>query len=140
MATQKLTSAFIKTATANGKEREVFWDSALPSFGLVVTERGAKSFVAQAQRPQSSRDRQPLSARVENQSAPLIASPIRTQRTGFQKIAQVLSDVLLRDLSKPPLSRARKLVVFSDSRQDADVLGASEVGRIIGRIFSSATL
>jgi integrase len=45
MATQKLTSAFVKTATANGKEREVYWS--LPSFGLVVTERGAKSFVTQ---------------------------------------------------------------------------------------------
>jgi DEAD/DEAH box helicase domain-containing protein len=54
----------------------------------------------------------------------VIASPIRTQRTGFQKIAQVLSDVLLRDLSRPPISTARKLVVFSDSRQDAAKLSA----------------
>ncbi len=54
----------------------------------------------------------------------MIKSPIRTQRTGFQKIAQVLSDVLLRDLSEPPLSTARKLVVFSDSRQDAAKLSA----------------
>jgi len=30
-----------------GKERSVYWDSALPSFGLVVTERGAKSYVIQ---------------------------------------------------------------------------------------------
>jgi len=54
----------------------------------------------------------------------VITAPIRTQRTGFQKIAQVLSDVLLRDLSRPPLSTARKLVVFSDSRQDAAKLSA----------------
>ncbi len=53
-----------------------------------------------------------------------IRSPIRTQRTGFQKIAQVLSDGLLRDLSRPPLSTDRKLVVFSDSRQDAAKLSA----------------
>lgn len=53
-----------------------------------------------------------------------IPSPIRTQRTGFQKIAQVLSDCLLRDLSEPPLSTDRKLVVFSDSRQDAAKLSA----------------
>jgi hypothetical protein len=48
------------------------------------------------------------------------------QRTGFQKIAQVLSDSLLREIA--PLSGAglpttedarRKLVLFSDSRQDA---------------------
>ncbi len=54
----------------------------------------------------------------------VIRSPIRTQRTGFQKIAQVLSDGLLRDLAEPPLSTDRKLVVFSDSRQDAAKLSA----------------
>lgn len=50
------------------------------------------------------------------------AAPIRTQRTGFQKIAQVLSDALLREIA-PPLAAGedprRKLVMFSDSRQDA---------------------
>ncbi len=54
----------------------------------------------------------------------VVRSPVRTQRTGFQKIAQVLSDGLLRDLSQPPLSTERKLVVFSDSRQDAAKLSA----------------
>lgn len=54
----------------------------------------------------------------------IIRSPIRTQRTGFQKIAQILSDTLLRDLADPPLSSDRKLVVFSDSRQDAAKLSA----------------
>lgn len=54
----------------------------------------------------------------------VIRSPVRTQRTGFQKIAQVLSDALLRDLSQPPLSTEPKLVVFSDSRQDAAKLSA----------------
>ena len=54
----------------------------------------------------------------------VVRSPVRTQRTGFQKIAQVLSDGLLRDLAQPPLSTARKLVVFSDSRQDAAKLSA----------------
>ncbi len=51
-----------------------------------------------------------------------IGSPIRTQRTGFQKIAQVLSDTLLRNLSTA--TAERKLVVFSDSRQDAAKLSA----------------
>ena len=54
----------------------------------------------------------------------VIRSPIRAQRTGFQKVAQVLSDTLLRDLAQPPLSGDRKLVVFSDSRQDAAKLSA----------------
>lgn len=52
-----------------------------------------------------------------------IGSPIRTQRTGFQKLAQVLSEVLVREAGLED-SHARKLVVFSDSRQDAAKLSA----------------
>jgi len=52
-----------------------------------------------------------------------IGSPVRTQRTGFQKLAQVLSDVLLREVGSENPS-GRKLVVFSDSRQDAAKLSA----------------
>lgn len=54
------------------------------------------------------------------------SAPIRTQRTGFQKIAQVLSDSLLREIAPPKVEAGhpvedprRKLVLFSDSRQDA---------------------
>jgi DEAD/DEAH box helicase domain-containing protein len=53
-----------------------------------------------------------------------IGSPVRTLRTGFQKIAQVLSDALLRNIAPPTASQSRKLVVFSDSRQDAAKLSA----------------
>ena len=53
-----------------------------------------------------------------------IGSPIRTLRTGFQKIAQVLADALLRHIGVPTDRTSRKLVVFSDSRQDAAKLSA----------------
>ncbi|TAK45287.1 MAG: DEAD/DEAH box helicase [Betaproteobacteria bacterium] len=53
-----------------------------------------------------------------------IGSPVRTLRTGFQKIAQVLSDALLRDIAPVTANQSRKLVVFSDSRQDAAKLSA----------------
>ena len=46
-------------------------------------------------------------------------SPIRTMGTGFEKVNQLLSDVLLRNLGDN-----RKLVVFSDSRQDAARISA----------------
>ena len=46
-------------------------------------------------------------------------SPIRAMRTGFEKISQVLTDALLRGVGEP-----HKLVVFSDSRQDAAKLSA----------------
>lgn len=45
-------------------------------------------------------------------------SSIRAMRTGFEKISQVLSDGLLRQLGQ------RKLILFSDSRQDAAKLSA----------------
>lgn len=53
-----------------------------------------------------------------------IGSPIRTLRTGFQKTAQVLSDMLLRHVASASSAQSRKLVVFSDSRQDAAKLSA----------------
>lgn len=46
-------------------------------------------------------------------------APVRLMRTGFEKVTQVLTDSLLRQLGDD-----RKLVVFSDSRQDAAKLSA----------------
>ncbi len=53
-----------------------------------------------------------------------LPSPIRSMRTGFTKITQVLSDALLRDIPLSGNASDRKLVVFSDSRQDAAKLSA----------------
>jgi integrase len=56
MAVQKLTATFVREARAEpGKERSVYWDSSLPSFGLVVTKRGAKSWCVQYRNGQTSR-------------------------------------------------------------------------------------
>jgi len=56
MAVKKLTAAFVREARAEpGKERTVYWDAALPSFGLMVTERGAKSWVLQYRNGRLSR-------------------------------------------------------------------------------------
>jgi integrase len=44
----KLTQAFVAKATCPaGKDREVYWDIALRRFGLMVTQRGHKSYVLQ---------------------------------------------------------------------------------------------
>jgi len=51
-------------------------------------------------------------------------TPIRPMRTGFQRVAQVLSDTLLREMPHTADQSSRKLVVFSDSRQDAAKLSA----------------
>jgi integrase len=48
MAVKKLTAGFVKAATAEpGKERTVYWDAAMPSFGLMVTSAGHKSWCVQ---------------------------------------------------------------------------------------------
>lgn len=50
----------------------------------------------------------------------VLPTPIRKHRTGFQKSAQVLASALMREVG----TDSRKLVVFSDSRQDAARLAA----------------
>jgi hypothetical protein len=48
MAVPKLTADFVKRAIVEtGKERTVFWDDKLSGFGVMVTERGHKSYVVQ---------------------------------------------------------------------------------------------
>lgn len=49
-------------------------------------------------------------------------SPVRYMRTGFEKVTQVLADALLRNIADRP--EQRKLVAFTDSRQDAAKLSA----------------
>lgn len=50
-----------------------------------------------------------------------IKTPLRNHRTGFQKACQVLASALYREM---PTRATRKLVIFSDSRQDAAKLAA----------------
>ncbi|MGW0771663.1 DEAD/DEAH box helicase [Streptomyces sp. NPDC002676] len=50
-----------------------------------------------------------------------LTSSVRTMRTGFEKINQVLSDELAEQFADPA---DRKLIVFTDSRQDAAKLSA----------------
>jgi integrase len=52
----KLTPSFVaKAAPAAGRDREIFWDEALPGFGLMVTEAGSKSWVVQYRARHKSR-------------------------------------------------------------------------------------
>jgi DEAD/DEAH box helicase domain-containing protein len=92
-----------------------------------VPDRHQTPLPPRATVPSAQNERPALCPHCEaNWSGMANAAPIRTQRTGFQKIAQVLSDSLLREIAAPdslgdaPIEDPRrKLVLFSDSRQDA---------------------
>jgi ATP-dependent helicase YprA (DUF1998 family) len=62
---------------------------------------------------------------TDNRRARTFPTPLRQHRTGFQRASQVLASALLREM---PLQQngknARKLVIFTDSRQDAAKLAA----------------
>jgi len=52
-------------------------------------------------------------------------SPLRKHRTGFQRSSQVIASALAREMpTRSRGKRSRKLVIFSDSRQDAAKLSA----------------
>ena len=54
-----------------------------------------------------------------------IPTPLRNHRTGFQKACQVIASALCREMPERQNNRPmRKLVIFSDSRQDAAKLAA----------------
>ena len=59
---------------------------------------------------------------VDQRRANSFPTPIRHQRTGFQRASQVLASTLVREI--PDSSSQRKIVLFSDSRQDAAKLSA----------------
>jgi len=63
--------------------------------------------------------RGPDGAALDAEDPRRMRSPVRTMRTGFEKVSQVLGDALIRQLGG-----SRKLVTFSDSRQDAARLSA----------------
>ena len=54
-----------------------------------------------------------------------IPTPLRNHRTGFQKACQVIASALCREMPEKQNEKlSRKLVIFSDSRQDAAKLAA----------------
>ncbi|NTU58874.1 MAG: DEAD/DEAH box helicase [Chlorobiaceae bacterium] len=77
----------------------------------------------------SDADRQALppicpSCGADQRRASSFPTPLRPHRTGFQRTSQVLAASLIREINAGKGTRKGKLVLFSDSRQDAAKLSA----------------
>jgi integrase len=105
MATRKLTQGFVNEAQAEeGAERTVYWDEQKPGFGLMVTGRGAKSFVVQYRSAAGSR-RMALKAKGD-------------RKAGLNLIdARKLADAILGDVAKgkDPLQERRKTAAEAEN-------------------------
>ena len=77
---QKLTPAFVKSAALpTSGDRIVYWDTALPSFGLVVTKSGARSFVYQYRNALQQSRRATWAVRLDGNSGGLTLEQARSE-------------------------------------------------------------
>jgi integrase len=105
MATRKLTQDFVNDAKAeNGAERTVYWDERKPGFGLMVTNKGAKSFVIQY--------------RAGGRSRRMAIKAKDGQKAGLNLVdARKMADSLLGDVAKDrdPLQERRKTEALAEN-------------------------
>jgi hypothetical protein len=102
MAVKKLTAGFVREARAEpGKERTVYWDATLPSFGLMVTAAGHRSWVLQYRSGQVSR-RYTINSVLGLEDARREARAV----LGLSSRQSFLSPMLRRNLCKPTVRQA----------------------------------
>jgi integrase len=76
----KLTPAFIKDAPRPSRgDREVYWDIAMPGFGLMVTKTGTRSFVFQYRNALHQSRRMTWAARIDGSNAGLTLDQARKE-------------------------------------------------------------
>jgi integrase len=77
---EKLTPAFVKDAAPPTKgDRMVYWDTAMPSFGLMVTKTGARSFVYQYRNALRQGRRMTWAVRLDGSKAGLTLEQARSE-------------------------------------------------------------
>jgi Lhr-like helicase len=108
-ATLNRSTGRLRVVTGVGRQRPLAADEIPGWLYLIAGEQGKKQSAMPEKCPRCDAD---YRRRETNRS------PLRNHRTGFQKAAQVLADALFREMMGEA-ARARKLVIFSDSRQDA---------------------
>jgi integrase len=69
---QKLTPAFVRDAVKPEQGRNIYWDTAMPSFGLMVTANDARSFVCDYRNAEGVKRRKSWPARIDGKTAGLM--------------------------------------------------------------------
>lgn len=97
---EKLTPAFVLKAPPPAKgDRVIYWDTAMPSFGLVVTKNGGRSFVYQYRNARHESRRMTWAARIDGTNAGL------TLTEAHREARKVAGDV---EKGIDPLERSRE--------------------------------
>src|SRR6266478_1219438 len=79
---ERLTPAFVRDAPLPTKgDRIVYWDKAMPSFGLMVTKNGARSFVYQYRNVRHESRRKTWAVRVDGSNTGLTLNQARSETT-----------------------------------------------------------
>jgi integrase len=68
---QKLTPAFVRDVVKPDQGRNIYWDTAMPLFGLMVTANNARSFVCDYRNAEGVKRRKSWPARVDGKTAGL---------------------------------------------------------------------
>jgi len=77
---EKLTPAFVRDAPLPTKgDRAVYWDAAMPSFGLMVTKNGARSFVYQYRNVRHESRRKTWATRLDGSNTGLTLDQARKE-------------------------------------------------------------
>ncbi len=143
MPTIELTAAAVAAARApEGKEREFFWDSTLPGFGLMVTATGARSWVVQYRANGSSRRMaipggKPLATAKKEAKIVLGAvakggDPLAEKRKARESRANTLKAIAETYLADPDVAALRSAEEKSGTfrRYIYPSLGARPIGEI----------
>jgi integrase len=76
---QKLTPAFVRDVVKPDQGRNIYWDTAMPSFGLMVTANDARSFVCDYRNAEGVKRRKSWPARVDGKTAGLTIDEARRE-------------------------------------------------------------
>jgi hypothetical protein len=106
----KLTPAYVRDVEVPSKERKIYWDTATPSFGLMVTCNGVRSFIGDYRNADGVKRRKTWPARTEDKGAGLTIDQAKREFTKLRGDAERGHDRVqeVRDQRKKAKEERRK--------------------------------